>query len=168
MAFNITLQRNNSESNKLTKSLTTIATVSGTLREATSIIDPVIKIEGSLTDYTACNYLTIPTFNRSYFVKNITSVRNGIIELACHVDVLSSFASEIRANRAIIKRQEKRWNLYLNDGSFKVYQNPHVITKAFPNGFTRQEFVLAIAGSAGANNSNNQSNGGDSNDAGNN
>ena len=48
---------------------------------------------------------------------------------------------------AIVKRQENRWNLYLDDGSFKVYQNPMVLTKAFPQGFTTQEFVLAVAGS---------------------
>ena len=146
MAFNIVLQKNNSENNRVTKSLNTILTVSGVLKEETSIIDPVIKIECDLSAVTWCNYLSIPAFGRSYFVNNIRSIRNGLVEFTCHVDVLSSFASQIRDNSAIIKRQEKSWNLYLNDGTFKVYQNPNVLTKAFPSGFTTQEFVLAIAG----------------------
>lgn len=147
MAFNIILQRNNSELNKVTKSVEDIITVSGTLKEETSIIDPIIKIECNISDVMSCNYISIPSFRRSYFVNNIRSVRTGLVEFSCHVDVLSSFADGIRSNSAIVKRQEKSWNLYLNDGSFKVYQNPMVLTKTFPSGFTTQEFVLAVAGS---------------------
>ena len=146
MAITIDLQVNSSELIAVTKNLTTIATVSGFLRDETSIIDPIIKVECDLSQYASCNYLTIPAFNRSYFVKNIRSIRTGIVEFSCHVDVLSSFADEIKANSAIIYRQENKWNLYLNDGIFKVYQNPHVLTKKFPTGFSTQEFVLAIAG----------------------
>ena len=147
MSFNIILQQNKSEMNKVLKSITDIMTVSGFLKEETSIIDPVIKIECDLSSVVGCNYLSIPEFGRSYFVNNIRSIRNGLVEFACHVDVLSSFASAIKENTAIVKRQENNWNLYLNDGSFKVYQNPNVLTKAFPSGFTTQELVLAVAGS---------------------
>ena len=147
MAFDIILQRNNSERNRVTKDISEILTVSGELKTKTSIIDPVIMIECDLSSVVGCNYISIPTFGRSYFVNNIRSIRSGLVEFSCHVDVLSSFASEIRSNIAIVRRQEKNWNLYLNDGSFKVYQNPNVLTKAFPSGFTTQEFVLAVAGS---------------------
>ncbi len=147
MAFSISLQINNSERERLSKSVNNIITVSGVLKEETSIIDPVIMIECDLNAVKNCNYMTVPAFGRSYFVNNIRSIRNGLIEFSCHVDVLSSFASQIRGNTAIIRKQENDWNLYLNDGSFKVYQNPNVLTKAFPSGFTTQEFVLAVAGS---------------------
>ena len=147
MAFNITLQTNNSEENKLDKALTDIMTVSGELKAETSIIDPVIVIECNLATVTGCNYMTIPQFGRAYFVNNIRSVRNGLVEFSCHVDVLSSFKSQIRANKAIIKKQENDWNLYLNDGTFKVYQNSIVATKPFPSGFSTQQFILAVAGS---------------------
>lgn len=148
MAFNIVLMTNTSEPNRVVKTTTTISTVSGVLKEQTSIIDPVIKIECDLATVKDCNYISIPTFGRFYFVNNITSMYNGIVEFSCHCDVLSSFADAIKANTAIIRRQEFTWNLYLNDGSFKVYQNPLIITKEFPSGFTDYEFVLAVAGSA--------------------
>lgn len=147
MSFNITLQRNNSERNRLKKEISDLMTVSGNLKAETSIIDPIIMIECDLSAVTGCNYMTIPNFGRSYFVNNIRSIRTGLVEFSCHVDVLSSFASEIRGNIAIVRKQENNWNLYLNDGSFKVYQNPNILTKAFPSGFTTQEFVLAVAGS---------------------
>ena len=147
MSFSIVLQRNASEVNKVDKALTTIATMTGTLKNETSIIDPVIMFEASLSDLKNCNYCTISEFRRSYFVNNIRSIRNGLVELTCHVDVLSTYKSQIRQQFALVKRQENYWNLYLNDGSFKVYQNPMVLTKLFPSGFTSPQFVLAVAGS---------------------
>ncbi len=147
MAFNIVLQTNNSEKNRVIKNLTDIATVTGTLKSETSIINPVILIEGDLTNYVGCNYMSISTFERSYFINNIRSIRNGLFEVSGHVDVLSSFQTQLKTNRAIIRKQENIWNLYLNDGTFKIYQNPNVLTKSFPFGFTTQSFVLAVAGS---------------------
>lgn len=146
MAFQVLLQTNNSEKNKLDKDLATISTISGTLKNETSIVDPVILIEVDLTNLINCNYMSIPSFGRSYFVTNIRSIRRNLVELSAHVDVLSSFASQIRNNAAIVRRQENRWNLYLNDGVFKVYQNPMVLTREFPTGFSTFEFVLAVAG----------------------
>lgn len=145
--FNIILQTNNSEKNKLDKDITNIVTLNGVLKNETSIINPVILIEGDISAFTNCNYMTIPVFGRKYFITNIRSIRNNLFEISAHVDVLSSFATQIRSNTAIIHRQENRWNLYLNDGSFRIYQNPMVLTREFPNGFTTQEFILAVAGS---------------------
>lgn len=144
--FSITMQRNNSEKIKLDKSITDIATISGVLRDKTSIIDPVIVIEGDISAYVNCNYMTIPSFGRSYFINNITSVNNNLFEISAHVDVLSTYKESIRSNYAIIARQEKKWNLYLNDGVFKTYQNPFIVTKAFPSGFTEQHFIFSVAG----------------------
>lgn len=145
--FNIVFYVNSSEKNKMDKTLTEITTMSGTLRNETSIIDPVIIVEGDLSDFTCCNYMSIETFGRSYFVNNIRSIRDDLFEVSGHVDVLSTYKNAIRSNQAIIRKQQNTWNLYLNDGSLRVYQNPDVIVKSFPSGFTKQEFVLAVAGS---------------------
>lgn len=147
MAFNILLQVSNSEKNRLDKDVTTLATVTGVLKSETSIINPVIMMEGDVSQFATCNYMEIPVFGRKYFITNIRSIRNGLFEISARVDVLSTYATQIRQNTAIIHRQENRWNLYLNDGTFRIYQNPMVLTREFPNGFTTQEFVLAVAGS---------------------
>lgn len=142
-----TLMTNTSESKSLTKTLTTLETLTGSLRNQSSIIDPVIEVTGILSStVTGCNYAYIPEFGRYYFVKNITSVRANVWVIECHVDVLSTYATQIKAQTAVIRRQEKKWNLYLDDGIFKTYQNPEIITKAFPSGFATQQFVMAIAG----------------------
>lgn len=148
MSFIIKLQRNDSELNRLDKSIVDILTMTGELRDSTSIINPKILINATMEQVRGCNYLTIPSFNRSYFVNNINSFRTGVVELTCHVDVLSSFSAQIKANSAIIsKAQDVYYNKYLNDGTFHVYQPTITVTKEFPVGFTDQKFIVAIAGS---------------------
>ena len=149
MAFDVVLKRNDSEIISLTKETFVIATLSGVLKDGTSIIDPSIIVEASLSDIKQANYATIREFGRSYFINDIVSFREGLVQLNCHVDVLSSFADQIRANKGIIFRQEDEWNLYLNDGVLEVYQNPYVVTKEFPSGFDGQSYVLALAGRRG-------------------
>lgn len=143
----IILQTNASEKICINKNITDIVELSGNLKAETSIIDPVIIVQADLEDLIECNYATINAFGRSYFVTNIRSIRTGLVELSMHVDVLSSFADEILENRGIISKQENIWNLYLDDGTFKTYQNPTIITKEFTGGFTTQQFILAVAGS---------------------
>lgn len=146
MAFDIILQKNWSEMNRVSKDIEDILSIQAVLRDESSIIDPSLLIECNIEDIVKCNYVTIPLFGRSYFIKDIISETTDLCRVRCHVDVLSSFASEIVTNRAIINKQEEKWNLYLNDGTFKLYQNPIVLTKAFPSGFSTMEFVLAVAG----------------------
>ena len=146
MSFEIKLQTNSSEKNRLDKTLTDVLTLVGTLRNESSILNPTIRIEGDVSQVINCNYMTIPTFGRSYFITDITSIRNNIFEVSGHVDVLTTYKEGIRTNVGIIHRQENVYNLYLDDGVLKVYNNPQIVTKEFPSGFSDYEYVLAIAG----------------------
>lgn len=148
--MNISLMYNKSEIERVTKEVSIISEMKGSLKDGTSVIDPIIIIQGTpatTQQIVSSNYLYIEDFGRYYFINDISSVRTNLWEISCHVDVLQTYATQIKAQTAIIQRQENKWNLYLNDGSFKVYQNPNVLTKPFPKGFTTNEFVLAIAGS---------------------
>lgn len=149
MSFDIIISQNTSENIRVTKDLTTVGTYTGTLKDNCSIIDPIFLVEADLADLKNANYCSVLTFGRSYFINDIISIRNGLVEIDCHVDVLSSFATEIKANKGIVFRQEESWNLYLNDGVLEVYQNPHVTTHEFPTGFSGQSYVLALAGRNG-------------------
>ena len=140
----ISLYRNDSPANFVTKNITLIESISGTLRKPASVTDPVITIGRSSP--VGFNYLYIPEFNRYYFLKSSVSVSNGLVCIEGHVDVLMSFADRIRAANAIIFRQENNWNLYLDDGSFKVYQNPKHKLIRFPNSINNFSYILALAG----------------------
>lgn len=146
MSFDVLIQKNLSEKNAFRKEIELISTLNGTLKEGTSIVDPTIIFNGDISGYIDVNYMTISTFGRSYFITDIRSISYGIFEISGHVDVLCSFKNEILSNSAIIKKQEHKWNLYLNDGSLRTYQDVSVLTKPFPGGFATQEIVLAVAG----------------------
>lgn len=145
MAFSIILYYNDSEKNRINKSLRELRSYSGTLKDESSIINPVIVVNETVATLAKGNYMYIAEFGRYYFITNIRSIRTGLTEISGHVDVLTSFATEIRTNRAILNRSENNWNLYLNDGSLRVYANSIVLTKKFPSGFTTQNYVMAIA-----------------------
>ena len=143
----IHIQQTTSEKNKIGKSISNLYTASGALRDGTSIINPVIMISGaSVPTLKNANYMHIPDFNRYYFITDIKSVRNGLIEISGHVDVLQTYAGQIRNNTAIVKRNANSWNLYIEDGLFKTYANPHIFTKEFPSGFKDPSYVLFVAG----------------------
>lgn len=122
------------------------STLNGTLRENCSVIDPIIKVEGIVgSNLTKCNYAYIEEFGRYYYVTNIVCAGN-LFELHMHVDVLMTYRGSIRSNSAVVSRQEKLYNLYLQDGVFKEQANPHYEIKKFPSGFTSFNFILAVAG----------------------
>lgn len=143
----IKLYVNNSENNKLDKDITEVITLEGNLKTSTSITDPSIVIAGDLETIPRFNYMYIPAFNRYYFITDVVSIRDTFFEVRSHVDVLSSFKNEIRNNSAIIRKQEHAWNLYLDDGTFRAYQNPKIVLKNFPSGFSGHSYILLVAGS---------------------
>ena len=144
--MNIVLYSNASEINAVDKNLTELTTLAGTLREQSSIIDPIITISNIDEYIGSMNYAYIPEFNRYYFITNVESVRNNLWKVSFHVDVLFTYRDAIRANSAIIERNENEYDLKLNDGLFRTQQNPRIAQFPFPNGFNQWNFVLAVAG----------------------
>lgn len=145
MAFDIGLYNNTQELNRIRKSPTLVRTLTGTFRDETNIVDPVITIEfsGTLTDV---NYMKIQQLNRWYFITGIESVRTGLWRIYAHCDVLYTYADGILATEAVVARNEKRWNLFLNDAMFKVYSNPRIQIANFPEKFSGESYVLVMNG----------------------
>lgn len=129
------------------KNITQIGSdMTGTLRDDCSIVDPVIKVEGIIgSNLTSCNYAYIPEFGRYYYITNIVC-SGKLFEIHMHVDVLMTYKNGIRSNSAVISRQEHNYNLYLQDGVFKTYSQPHIQVAQFPNGFTDFNFIFSVAG----------------------
>lgn len=147
MSFQIRIQRNESPLNKIGKRIVDIKTLDGELRNETDIINPKILVEVNFPDIKYTNYLTIPEFNRKYFIDEIVSVRNNMLMISAHVDVLESFGNLIKENTAVILRQENDFNLLLNDGVFKAQQNPRISLRDFPSGLGDFNYILITGGS---------------------
>lgn len=147
----ITLVKCTDENNKVLKTpdLTTSVALTGIFRADISVLNPVFRIE-SIEDLTGYNYCYIADFSRWYFITDISIVRNGMYEFKCKVDVLFTYSTEIYALKAVIKRQQEKYNLYVNDNNFVTYNYDRVQAKAFPSGFSgHYYFVLTTAGKAG-------------------
>lgn len=149
MSFTVQLQTNLSEKNKVNKTISNIREHNIVFKEDSNITKPVFTISVGIETLKNVNYCTIPKLGRSYFVEEIKTVRNGVCELSCVCDVLSSFKSQLLTNDCIVEKSENKYNLYLDDGSFRVYQNPYILTKKFPSGFnntnSQLNMVLTVA-----------------------
>lgn len=144
----IVLYKNNSEDYALTKSLSAQITLDNCVfKDDSSVENPNIVITTG-TDITECNYMYIADLHRYYFIREIGVVRAGVYYIRGHVDVLSTYASEIKACSAIISRQENLFNMYLDDPEFKTLNKSQVVTKKFSNGaFSKNmHYILVVAG----------------------
>lgn len=134
MAYPIILKRNLSPIIKLDKSFdSTVFSTSVALKENTDVFKPTFMLE-SASELWNFNYVDGSQFSgRQYFITDIRSVGYLLYEIDCRTDVLSTWASQIRANRAVVARQESLYNLYLDDPYFRVYNYERIQTLKFPN-----------------------------------
>lgn len=144
MSISITLYNNQSPVNAMDKNISSITTLTGDLREESEVINPTILLQAD--SMSNVNYAHIPEFNRYYFVEKIESIRTKIWRLHLHVDVLYTYRAAIRRNRALVYRQQNRFDLMLDDGIFRCKQNPRIYRYEFPNGLDNFNYVLMTAG----------------------
>ena len=141
----IILYRNNSENNKIGKSLTQLNTVNGTLRDRTSILTPTLEINSN--SVINANYCYIPDFGRYYFITDIESVKRELWGVSMKVDVLETYKQQIYNNEAILSRQENLYNLYLKDDYLNFTSDTFTLYKEFPNNnFKNDTFILMTNG----------------------
>lgn len=144
--MNIILYVNNSEKNKIGKTLTNDFSLSGTLRDVTNIINPVILIE--ISEIGNYNYCYINNFNRYYFITDITVIRTGLFAISLMVDVLESFKSDIKNLSVILlNTQNVGSSNYLPSQVFRNNVKSKTDILNFPNGLNDSgEFILITAG----------------------
>ena len=152
----ITLYNNHSEEMKLDKDIVKVVELEGFLREQTSLINPLILIEldpsqfeGTIVDdnhvyvmYNGvritwnyfiynhvlnANYCYIPDFNRYYFINDIISVRNNLWRIALSVDLYMSYKHEIRDLKALVTRNEYKYDPLVKDDEMTYYYDKDVI-----------------------------------------
>ena len=148
MSFSVDLYVNNSPVEKIGKDLTGSHTISGVLlKRDTSILKPVLLVN-SAQDIFTFNYMCISEFGRYYFIDDIRSVHDNLWEISAHVDVLETYKDQILSNQAVIKRQEKLYNTYLNDPEWKVYAYENCTAFKFPvTPFSKTlKYLLTTAG----------------------
>ena len=149
MAYNIVFKKCLSPVNKLDKQFDEeFYGCRVALKENTDVYKPtfVITTSEELWDY---NYVDGSQFSgRQYFITDVRSIGYLQYEVDCRTDVLSTWASQIRGNTAVVSRQENLYNLYLDDPYFHVYNYERIQTLKFPdNDFMKDlQYVLVTNG----------------------
>lgn len=125
----------------------------GTLRDPSSVVDPVITIEKTNPVKFYYNYMFIQDFKRYYFINDFRSINNKLWEIHAHVDVLYSHMAAIKSMKCIIDKSQMLGtaNLYMDDGSFVMDSRKYTEIKQFPNGLDENgQYILICAGGAGS------------------
>lgn len=138
---------NTSDERQIFKELTTGVTLKGTLRDASSIISPVIMFESdAVMKY---NFCYIPAWHRYYFVRDVQSYRNNLYVVSMECDVLMSFKNDIAKFAVVVDKQTMASNgdEYIDDGSLVCDNVMFNRVYNFSNGFNNSpEYILITAG----------------------
>lgn len=143
----IRLYNNISDNRTIRKKLLNEFSLTGTLRDSCSLIEPVINIESS--NVLRFNYAYIPDFQRYYFVKEIINLRKNIWTLELEVDPLMSFKGDILALQVVVDKQssDNLGDEYIDDGSLVADSFTFKNIYNFSNGFNNSgEYILITAG----------------------
>lgn len=146
--FDIQFGVTTEEKGKVNKNVNFDFTATGTLKDATSIVEPVLLVKVDIVGLSYHNYMYIENFGRYYYITDMVSVRNGLVEIHAKCDPLMSFKQYLYNVTAIIDKQTFAYNLYLPDGTLKKYAYPIVREYMYSNGFdtTNGDYVLTVAG----------------------
>lgn len=146
MSFTVSFGSTTSEKRQLDKAVSYSVSVTGVLRNETNVVNPSILVEANISTLSGCNYMSIPSFNRVYFITDIRSINNKLCEVSGHCDVLSTYKEGIRSNNAIVGRSATRgnWNLYLNDPMLKVTNKSIILNKTGWTAFPKDQFSFML------------------------
>lgn len=146
--MDIILHVNSSERQAINKSLDSGTTLTGSLRNESSVINPSFIIEHE--NPSGFNYCYISDFGRYYFITNITAIRTGIWKIDCGVDVLMSFKTEILNLDVIVSDLsigESPTETYMQGGQWATTVKNKTDIINFPYGLLDDgEYILITSG----------------------
>lgn len=139
----INLYNNESPPNKISKQITLILALEGTLKSESDIVNPIIRIYApTLPNF---NYARIPAFNRYYYMLDVESVRADIWDIKLASDPLMSF--DLTDVSGVLVEGQSGGSDYLEHRHFvrNVKSKTNIIN--FPNGLLDSgEYILITAG----------------------
>lgn len=98
MAFTLTLYKVNKRQNSTLVPSGSGTSVYVTLKQETSLNNPVFILSGNKPDANYCAFE-----GAFYFIDDIVSIRANLWEIICSIDVLATFAAQIRATTAFVE-----------------------------------------------------------------
>ena len=139
---------NNSEIDTVGKNLTEVGRTEIVALDDSTLEHPIARV--NFPEVPKVTYAYIPDYGRYYFVGEAKPLNKQIWSIPLEVDPLNTFAKEIKANKAVIERQEFEFNLYLKDELFPLTEDTFTLTtKIGGQPFTKSYYVLNLANTYG-------------------
>ena len=116
---------------------------------ALNLCEPSVLIQGIASpDVVSCfNYMYIPQLKRYYYITNIDYLRGHRVAIKGRVDVLKTYASDIKNSTQLVVRQEHKKNMLLNDGTYPIKKKTQIVVENFGESFTENNnFILTTVG----------------------
>ena len=125
--MNVTLYTNTSQNNVVSKSISSIKSVTAEMPVSFDVSTPSFIVNGQ---YPSCNYVYISNTGRYYYAK-ATLLSNNCTKLDCRTDVLMTAKNNIYGTSQYVSRCETATNTDIVDTSipikneYRVYCNPY-------------------------------------------
>lgn len=123
MAIQVRFGTTTSDDRKLTKTVQWNGYFNCDVYEPCDRINPILIVDTSRVNLEGTNYMEIPEFGRKYFITSIVGTAAKTVYVYGHVDVLSTYDTQIRACPCIAARSSSHANMYLQDNArlFNTY-----------------------------------------------
>lgn len=129
----ITIGQTSDDRRKLQKSFAGTS-VQVQLKQPCDLLHPVFIMTWS-SSYVHDNYIHAPDLGRYYYIDNVVLLTGSRAELQCSVDVLMSYASEIKGLSCVVTRQENAGLSLITDPNIMVKNYAIIDTYPFPTKF---------------------------------
>lgn len=150
MNMTVTLYNYQGDKRVVDKTIDRIAEVPCKPNQNVSRMNPVITI-GYNASYVNCNYVYISTFNRYYYVNDVSVDIGKSITLSCSIDVLKSYATYIKNSNATVVRSEKedeKVGTTIPDDKYPLSPNAYNVTvltfTSDPMAQTENSYVIGV------------------------
>lgn len=148
MAVQIVLGSENSDPRSLSRSFASKITTTADVYDAKTITSPAFEL-----DYNAailsCNYMQ--AFGRGYYITDIALDKAHKMIVRGRVDVMGTYADNIRNLTALVSRQESHRSAMLTDGKYPVAASYLPYYYTLPNNVltgygSTNTYVIALVG----------------------
>lgn len=120
-------------------------------KNGNNILNPVIDIKFSSrlenVNYVRIQRSSAPAYGPYYyFITDITVKPSGLYTIRLRLDVLMTYATQIKALNVTLDRSETIYNGYLPDSDYTALGYRSIMCKAFDKGLTTNSFILMTTG----------------------
>lgn len=113
---------NKSQSNVIEKNLEQLQTFEVSLIHEFNILTPVLIFTKSNYNFNA-NYIYISQYNRYYFINDITTSSGNRVQINCSIDVLKTYAEQIKNCPCVVLRSESIGINQITDDKLPISPN---------------------------------------------